>query len=112
PPERLRRVDGSSEDPQPGADQSFAVRGGWGVSKEYVSAFLGQTRRGEVTNSARVAVDFADESEESDVVAPPSGSRALVSGVDWTTETIVGQLRKDNIKLNPKFQRRDAWKRD
>jgi len=28
---------------------------------------------------------------------------------DWTIETIVNQLEKGNIDLNPKFQRRDAW---
>jgi hypothetical protein len=28
---------------------------------------------------------------------------------DWTTETVVGQLRRGNINLNPRFQRRNAW---
>lgn len=28
---------------------------------------------------------------------------------DWTTETIVNQLRRGNINLNPRFQRRNAW---
>lgn len=28
---------------------------------------------------------------------------------DWTTETIVAQLRRGNINLNPRFQRRNAW---
>lgn len=28
---------------------------------------------------------------------------------DWTVESIVGQLDKENIDLNPSFQRRDAW---
>lgn len=65
-----------------------------------------------VAKKSRMEIDFADESEESDVVSQQGGSRAVVSGADWTTETIVGQLRKNNIQLNPKFQRRDAWKRD
>jgi hypothetical protein len=30
-------------------------------------------------------------------------------GTDWTTETIVNQLRRGNINLNPRFQRRNAW---
>ena len=34
---------------------------------------------------------------------------AVVWGTDWTVETIVSQLEKENIDLNPKFQRRDAW---
>lgn len=28
---------------------------------------------------------------------------------DWTTETIIAQLERKNIDLNPQFQRRDAW---
>jgi uncharacterized protein with ParB-like and HNH nuclease domain len=36
-------------------------------------------------------------------------SKAVVWGTDWTAETIISQLRKKNIDLNPEFQRRDAW---
>jgi Protein of unknown function DUF262. len=36
-------------------------------------------------------------------------SRAVLSGTDWTTETIINQIDKGNIILNPTFQRRDAW---
>lgn len=32
-----------------------------------------------------------------------------VTGTDWTVETIISQLKKGNIELNPRFQRRDAW---
>jgi|SRR3954447_4266504 len=35
--------------------------------------------------------------------------QAVVSATDWTTETIVSQINKGNILLNPRFQRRDAW---
>ncbi|MFE6897081.1 DUF262 domain-containing protein [Streptomyces sp. NPDC057717] len=35
--------------------------------------------------------------------------RAVVTDTDWTTETILSQLRRGNIQLNPHFQRRDAW---
>lgn len=57
-------------------------------------------------------IDFEEEQEEefgnldfdlgqiSDIV---------VYGTDWTTETIKNQLTRQNINLNPKFQRRDAW---
>lgn len=34
---------------------------------------------------------------------------AAVAASDWTTETIVSQLRKGNIDLDPSFQRREAW---
>lgn len=33
----------------------------------------------------------------------------IVSDADWTTETILSQLKKGNILLNPAYQRRDAW---
>lgn len=34
---------------------------------------------------------------------------AAISSTDWTTETVISQLRKGNIFLDPDFQRRDAW---
>lgn len=36
-------------------------------------------------------------------------SSAVVSANDWTTETLLNQINKGNILLNPDFQRRDAW---
>lgn len=36
-------------------------------------------------------------------------SDMAVTGTDWTTETIITQIKKNNIVLNPDFQRRDAW---
>ncbi|WBF68238.1 DUF262 domain-containing protein [Desulfovibrio subterraneus] len=38
-------------------------------------------------------------------------SQAVVFGTDWTTDTIVRQVTKGNIVLDPEFQRRDAWSR-
>jgi hypothetical protein len=40
---------------------------------------------------------------------PATYSKAVIWGTDWTSETIVNQLRRKNIDLNPEFQRRDAW---
>src|SRR5947209_7589571 len=59
-------------------------------------------------------VEFDDESDELDVAEQltPGSIAAVVNGTDWTTETIVSQLRRGNIQLNPRFQRRDAWKLD
>ncbi|WP_299512098.1 DUF262 domain-containing protein [Mucilaginibacter sp.] len=34
---------------------------------------------------------------------------AVLWATDWTTETIISQLKKGNIELSPSFQRRDAW---
>src|SRR6478735_6597778 len=59
-------------------------------------------------------IEFDDETDDQDVAEQlPVGSvAAVVSGTDWTTETIVSQLKRGNIQLNPRFQRRDAWKLD
>jgi hypothetical protein len=51
--------------------------------------------------------DFLDEQAphlDSNLV-----SQAVVAPSDWTTETLLNQLRRGNIGLNPRFQRRDAW---
>jgi uncharacterized protein with ParB-like and HNH nuclease domain len=40
----------------------------------------------------------------------PTQFSAVVTATDWTTQTILSQLHKGNIELNPNFQRRDAWK--
>ncbi|CAN7287863.1 DUF262 domain-containing protein [Brevundimonas sp. LjRoot202] len=57
-------------------------------------------------------VEFSNEEE----TPPPtvdvaSFSDAVLWGTDWTVETIVAQLRRQNIEINPRFQRRDAWTR-
>ena len=50
------------------------------------------------------------ESEEDlGSIDPSLFGKAVVSGTDWTAETIVSQLAKGNIALDPAFQRRDAW---
>jgi hypothetical protein len=36
-------------------------------------------------------------------------SSAVVFGTDWTAETLVNQISRLNIAMNPRFQRRDAW---
>ena len=51
-----------------------------------------------------------NESEE-DIqdVEKLSFSDLAVTGTDWTVETIITQIKKGNIQLDPSFQRRDAW---
>ncbi|MCU6701232.1 DUF262 domain-containing protein [Muriventricola aceti] len=51
-----------------------------------------------------------NESEE-DIsnVGGLSFSDLAVTGTDWTVETIINQIKKGNIQLDPSFQRRDAW---
>lgn len=58
-------------------------------------------------------VEFANDDDDDsgykiDVAA---FSQAVLWGTDWTVETIVAQLRRGNIEINPRFQRRDAWSR-
>lgn len=54
-------------------------------------------------------VDDVDDDEEP--VELSSVTSAVVTDTDWTTETILSQMRRGNIQLNPRFQRRDAWDR-
>ena len=39
-------------------------------------------------------------------------SQAVVFATDWTIETILRQLDKGSISLDPGYQRRDAWRSD
>src|SRR5215472_16456348 len=59
-------------------------------------------------------LEFDEEADEQDVAEQlaPGTTAAVVSATDWTTETVVSQLKRRNIQLNPRFQRRDAWRRD
>lgn len=53
-----------------------------------------------------------DDTETEDDAAPLSLEelhQAYITGSDWTTETMVRQLRKGNIDLDPDFQRREVW---
>ena len=36
----------------------------------------------------------------------------VVYSRDWTFETVFNQIKQGNIELEPKFQRRNAWKDD
>lgn len=36
--------------------------------------------------------------------------QTAVYSSDWTAETVLSQLRRGNIELNPTFQRREAWR--
>jgi hypothetical protein len=51
--------------------------------------------------------------DEADALAESDGSqrqfRTSISARDWTVETLVSQMRKGRIDLDPTFQRRNAW---
>lgn len=50
-----------------------------------------------------------DEDSQDIEVSPDDLEKTFLWGVDWTTETIINQIKKGNIDLDPDFQRRDAW---
>lgn len=55
-------------------------------------------------------IDKSAESEEDLAGITAASLRgAVVWGTDWTAGTIVDQLRRKAISLDPAFQRRDAW---
>lgn len=62
-------------------------------------------------NNDYLPIDEEGMESEEDLGAQDSSvySKAVIWGTDWTAETIVNQLKKKNIDLNPDFQRRDAW---
>ena len=60
-------------------------------------------------NQADLWESEQDPSEEDESDIQGAGSGAVVTATDWTTETILGQLRRGNIELSPSFQRREAW---
>ncbi len=53
---------------------------------------------------------MSDVEDESDVKVDANSFKELtLEGKDWTVETVLTQLKKGNIDLNPKYQRRNAW---
>ena len=50
-----------------------------------------------------------DPSELNEDDLDVSLTNAVVTATDWTTETILAQLKRGNIELTPRFQRREAW---
>lgn len=56
------------------------------------------------------SIEFQDEPDEDQTEVPQNAfSNVVLNSSDWTTETILSQLKKGNIDLRPNFQRRDAW---
>lgn len=59
-------------------------------------------------------LEFSEEDYLDDIsdINVSEFSSAVVVGTDWTAETIIRQVNKGNIALNPSFQRRDAWTKE
>lgn len=58
---------------------------------------------------AEIIVDNQSDSED---IQTMDVSDVVVYARDWTIETIFNQINIENIDLNPKFQRRNAWNDD
>lgn len=65
----------------------------------------------ETATMTRDPVEFSESSSEeaSEPSAEVRYSDVVLHATDWTTETVVSQLKRGNIVLKPRFQRRDAW---
>jgi hypothetical protein len=62
--------------------------------------------------NAEIGEEFVEEEDAPLTDAEASNfSQAVLFSTDWTVETVLAQLAKNNIELNPRFQRRDAWTR-
>lgn len=55
--------------------------------------------------------DSANIEDEMDSAAAliKDHAQAVITSSDWTLETVLSQMRKGNIDLSPRFQRREAW---
>lgn len=65
-----------------------------------------------IEEEAAGQAEFSDDDPESpDEEAIGDTTQAVLWASDWTSETILAQLKRGNIELSPRFQRRDAWSR-
>lgn len=62
-----------------------------------------------VEDAATENTDTAESEDDLQTIDPSLLGQAVVFGTDWTAATLIDQLRRGNIKLDPIFQRRDAW---
>ena len=61
-----------------------------------------------MTEEALLDTDISEDLEDLEHVENWAEGAALWS-TDWTAETVLSQLTRGNIDLNPSFQRRSAW---
>ena len=59
--------------------------------------------------SRSASPEGTETEEDLQVLDPTLLGKAVVFGTDWTAGTLLDQLRRRNIDLDPIFQRRDAW---
>jgi len=73
----------------------------------------GVAEENEQLDAEASSVEFAaeDDPEELTQSELDDFNQAVLWGTDWTVETIIAQMKRGNIEINPQFQRRDAWSR-
>jgi hypothetical protein len=54
---------------------------------------------------------FAETEDDLGDLSADDTFDAMVVSTDWTTETLLSQILRGNLELDPIFQRRDAWDR-
>src|SRR4051794_16137985 len=52
---------------------------------------------------------FGESEEDLASLSADDAYSATVSASDWTAETLLRQIERGNIDLDPAFQRREAW---
>jgi len=52
----------------------------------------------------------AETENDAELISAEGLRDAFVTGSDWTTATLLDQLRRGNIDINPRFQRREVWR--
>ena len=69
---------------------------------------MSETDPDPVEPTEETEIDDWNAEDEDEVSATDVGSLVVYSR-DWTVETILTQIGRGNIDLNPNFQRRNAW---
>ena len=86
-----------------GPNREFARRDDW-VASERVSS---------MTDDRLEWLDpdpSAEDEEDLQRATQLTSRGTTLAATDWTAETILGQMRRGAIDLDPRFQRRDAWR--
>jgi hypothetical protein len=75
------------------------------IEREFMARLPTQQRQRQVDEET----DQTEGLDDLTNIDPLLVQEVVVNSTDWTTETLVSQINKGNIELNPIFQRRDAW---
>lgn len=80
-----------------------------GIPMKQTAAELSSASQDPEIEPDLMLAEGAESEEDLQDLDPSILGQAVVFATDWTADTVIGQLRKGNITLDPTFQRRDAW---